>query len=146
MVMTDLPRSSLIFSDLMAAVGEVMLRWGFLETEMLTKLAQSGYGPIPRAAPLQQWRIVSALSASDVSAWTEEIERVAQIRNLLAHGLIRGDARPIVGDPGIVCRDMDGQHHAISYESLLDTAKILDVVRLRLHREPDDLLAVGPIM
>lgn len=128
----------------MAAVGEVMLRWGFLETEMLKKLGASGYGPIPRAAPLQQWRIVSARSASDVSAWTEEIERSAQIRNLLAHGLIGGDARPTVGDPGIVCRDMDGQHHAISYETLLATAKILDIVRHRLRREPDDMLTVAP--
>lgn len=144
LVMAEHPRSSLIFSDLMAAVGEVMLRWGYLEVEMLNKLAQSGYGPIPRAAPLQQWRIVSARSASDVSAWTEEIERVAQIRNLLAHGLIGGHAQPAVGDPGIVCRDMDGGHHAISYDTLIDTAKILDIVRHRLRREPDDLLTVPP--
>ena len=128
----------------MAAVGEVMLRWGFLETEMLTKLAASGYGPIPRAAPLQQWRIVSARSASNVSAWTEEIEQVAQIRNLLAHGLTGGHAQPTVEDPGIVCRDMDGGHHAISYDTLIDTAKVLDIVRHRLRREPDDLLAVAP--
>lgn len=77
MVMAEHPRSPLIFSDLMAAVGEVMLRWGFLETEMLTKLAQSGYGTMPHAAPLQQWGIVSGGAASDVSAWAEEIERSA---------------------------------------------------------------------
>ena len=28
----------LVFSDLMAAVGEVLLRWGYLELEMLKKL------------------------------------------------------------------------------------------------------------
>lgn len=143
-VMAEPPRSSLIFSDLMAAVGEVMLRWGYLELEMLKKLARSGHDPIPRAAPLQQWRIVSARSASDVSAWTDEIERSAKIRNLLAHGLIGGYAQPPVGDPSIVCRDLDGQHHGISYDTLIATAKILDIVRHRLRREPDDLLAVTP--
>ena len=138
--MVEPKSTSLVFSNLMAAVGEVMLRWGYLEVEMLKKLASSGYGAMPRATPLQQWRIVSARAASDVSAWTEEIERSAQVRNLLAHGLIGGHAQPTVGDPGVVCRDMDGQHHEISYDTLTDAAKILDIVRHRLHREPDDLL------
>lgn len=130
----------LIFKDLTAAVGEVMLRWGYLEDEMLTKLAKSGNAPLPRAAPIQQWRIASARSASDVSGWTDEIECAAQIRNMLAHGLVGGNSQPADGDPAVICRDMEGQHHSISYAALKATAQNIDLLRLRLHREPDDLL------
>ena len=124
----------------MAAVGEVMLRWGYLEVEMLKKLAESGYGPLPRAAPIQQWRLASARSASDLSAWTDEIERAVQIRNLLAHGLIGGSSQPADGAPVVICRDIEGEHHSVSYDALIAAAQNLDLLRLRLHREPDTLL------
>ena len=138
--MADHDRPLLVFSDLMAAVGEVMLRWGYLEVEMLKKLEASGQGLVPRAAPIQQWRLASARSASDVSAWTEEIEHAVQIRNLLAHGLIGGHSQPAEGDPAVICRDIDGQRHTVSYDALMAAARNLDLLRLRLRREPDDLL------
>lgn len=138
--MTDLSRPSLVFSDLMAAVGEVMLRWGYLEVEMLKKLEVSGHALQPRAAPIQQWRLASARSASDVSAWTDEIEHAVQIRNLLAHGLVGGHSQPAEGDPGVICRDIDGEHHSVSYTALIAASQNLDLLRLRLRREPDDLL------
>lgn len=130
----------LVFSDLMAAVGEVLLRWGYLELEMLKKLEVGREGSMPRAAPLQQWRVAGARALADVSGWTEEIERAAQIRNLLAHGLIGGHAQPEVGAPHVVCRDLDGVRHQIKHADLIAAAQTLDLLRLRLHREPDDLL------
>lgn len=138
--MAEISRPLLVFSDLMAAVGEVLLRWGYLETEMLKKISESGCGPISRAAPIQQWRLVSARSASDLSAWTDEIERAARLRNLLAHGLIGGSAQPVNGDPGVTCRDLDGACRFISCDALIAEAQSLDGLRLRLFREPDDLL------
>ena len=135
----------LVFSDLMAAVGEVLLRWGYLELEMLKKLEANGEGSMPRAAPLQRWRVAGVRSSSDVSAWTEEIERAAQIRNLLAHGLIGGHAQPEAGAPHVVCRDLDGARHEIKHADLIATAQHLDVLRLRLCREPDDLLRAHPV-
>lgn len=124
----------------MAAVGEVMLRWGYLEVEMLKKLEASGYALQSRAAAIQQWRIASARAAPDVSGWADEIERAVQIRNLLAHGLIGGSSQPADGEPAVLCRDIDGEHHSVSYDTLTAAAQNLDLLRLRLRREPDDLL------
>lgn len=143
--MADAAPSELAFSDLMAAVGEVLLRWGYLELEMLKKLEANGEGSMPRAAPLQRWRVAAVRSSSDVSAWTEEIERAAQIRNLLAHGLIGGHAQPEAGAPHVVCRDLDGARHEIKHADLIATAQHLDVLRLRLCHEPDDLLRAPPV-
>ena len=138
--MAGTARPEIAFSDLMAAVGEVLLRWGYLELEMLKKLEASRELPSGRTGPLQQWRVASARSSSAASAWTAEIERAGQIRNLLAHGLVGGNARPEAGDPHVVCRDLYGSYHHISYAHLVATAQTLDLLRLRLAREPDDLL------
>lgn len=130
----------LIFKDLTAAVGEVMLRWGFLEDEMLKKVEASGHILLPRAPPIQQWRLASTRSALDVSGWTDEIERAAQIRNMLAHGFVGGSSQPAEGEPFVVCRDIDGERRSLAYDTLKATAQAIDLLRRRLHRQPDDLL------
>lgn len=141
--MPEPSRPPLIFADLMAAVGDVMLRWGYLEIEMLKKLEASGE-QLPRVSPIQQWRVVSKRSHSNVAAWTAEIENAVQIRNLLAHGLVGGYAQPEEGSPRVVCRDIDGERHTVTYVALISAAQNLDLLRLRLRREPDDLLRSVP--
>lgn len=129
----------------MAAVGEVLLRWGYLELAMLEKLELSREGSMPRATPLQKWRVAAARSSADISTWTEEIELAAQTRNLLAHGLIGGHAQPGGGgDPYVICRDLDGIRHEIKHADLIAAAQSLDVLRLRLCRERDDILRIRP--
>lgn len=113
--MAEPAQSPLVVSDLLAAVGEVMLNWGYLEVEMLKKLEASGHSLLPRVAPIQQWRTASVRCASDVSAWTDEIERAAQIRNQLAHGFVGGYAQPVDGHPCVICRDIDGERKRITY-------------------------------
>lgn len=130
----------LIFKDLSAAVGEVLLCWGFLEDEMLKKVEASGHSLPSRATPIQQWRLACARSATDASGWTDEIEQAAQIRNMLAHGFVGGSSQPVEGEPFVVCRDIDGQRRNLTYDTLKATAQNLDLLRLRLRREPDDLL------
>ena len=130
----------LIFKDLTAAVGEVMLQWGYLEDEMLKKVEASGYILLSRAPPIQQWRLASARSATDASGWTDEIERAAEIRNLLAHGFVGGSSQPVEGEPFVVCRDIDGERRNLTYDTLKATAQTIDLLRRRLHRQPDDLL------
>lgn len=142
--MPELSRPPLIFADLMAAVGEVMLRWGYLEIEMLKKLEASGCELPPRLSPIQQWRVASKRSPSNVAAWTAEIENAVQIRNLLAHGLVGGHAQPEEGSPRVVCRDIDDERHDVTYVALISAAQNLDLLRLRLRREPDDLLRSNP--
>ncbi len=142
--MLEPSRPPLIFADLLAAVGEVMLRWGYLEIEMLKKLEASGCEQLPRLSPIQQWRVVSKRSPLSVAAWTAEIETAVQIRNLLAHGLVGGYAQPEEGSPRVVCRDIDGERHTVTYVALISAAQNLDLLRLRLRREPDDLLRSAP--
>ena len=138
--MAEPESSTLIFKDLMASVGETLLVWGWLEVEILKKLEASGHALFPRVPPIQQWRIASVRSAADVSSWTVEIERAVQIRNLLAHGLVGGNALPEEGEPFVVCRGMDGQLHTITLNILKETAQSIDGLRLRLMLEPDDML------
>ena len=114
-----------------AAVGEVMLRWGFLESVMLEKLRECGAELHATAPPIQQWRRASSQLGPTFTAWTDEIERAAVIRNLLAHGL--GGSRSLP-EPEVRCRQAGGDIVTISYRQLRDAAQEIDLLRLRMHR------------
>lgn len=119
--------------DVTAAVGEVMLRWGFLEAVMLEKLQECGAEIHATAPPIQQWRRANIRFGQTFTPWTDEIERVAVIRNLLAHGLHEARSQP---EPEVRCRQAGGKLVTISYQKLQDVAQEIDLLRLRLHREP----------
>ena len=123
----------------MAAVGEVMLRWGFLETVMLEKLSECKVELQSMAPPIQRWR-KAAISGSDLfKAWSHEIEHAALTRNLLAHGLNGAHSQP---NPEVTCRHADGHTKTLTYTQLLDAAQEIDLLRLRLRRETADTLRI----
>lgn len=92
--------------DLMAAVGEVLLFWGFLETAMREYLAliDPVEAILPTKAPvLSQWRKAKAdrRDARFVQLFAD-IEEVAELRNCLAHGLSSASADPRSRDEAAV--------------------------------------------
>ena len=91
---TARPRSSLLGAsqtnaivarDLLAAVGEVMLRWGYLESAMLKAVGGSSRTPI-----VQRW-LTTVEPGAEIA---DEIKDAAAVRHLLAHGLCEIQARP----------------------------------------------------
>jgi len=126
-------------AELIAAVGEVMLRWGRLEAEMMRRLEGSEHKLSPRAPTIQLWRVVSGQPGSDLAVWNEEIEWAAHVRNLLAHGFVGGVCEPIDGHPAVICRHPDGENRRLTYDTLKAAAQRIDLLQLRLRQETDAL-------
>ncbi|MCX7586228.1 hypothetical protein [Phenylobacterium sp. 58.2.17] len=114
---------TIVARDLLAAVGEVMLRWGYLESAMLKALDGSTRTPV-----VQRWLAVAEPDAELVDG----IKDAAAIRHLLAHGLCEIQARPRRGgEAEVVCRDPADALVRITFGRLREVALNLD--RLRLH-------------
>lgn len=114
--------------DLMAAVGEVLLCWGYVETAILERLATID-GPVakpPRISPLARWKRAETAEA-EIITLQAEVERLAQIRNYLAHRLTSATADPRdVCGPAVVCRTPSGEQR-IAFTTLIE-------IRSSLHR------------
>ena len=78
------PTNTIVARDLLAAVGEVMLRWGYLESAMLKTLGGSSRTPI-----VQRW-LTTVEPGAEIA---DEIKDAAAVRHLLAHGLCEIQAR-----------------------------------------------------
>jgi hypothetical protein len=112
--------------DLLAAVGEVMLRWGYLESAMLKSLGGSSRAPV-----VQRW-LAATGSSAEVA---DQIRDAAAVRHLLAHGLCEIHARPRHGgDAEVICRDPDDTLVRISLGRLREVAQSLDRLRLSVDR------------
>jgi hypothetical protein len=117
------PLEAVYADDILAVVGAIMLRWGLLETAMLERLGER------RATPglFARWRSACGPSAETV----REIERLAAIRHLLAHGLCGVEGRAAgAGTASVLCRREDGSTSTISLVALRATAQDLDLLRL----------------
>lgn len=113
--------------DLHAAVGEVMLFWGFLENAMLKALSEAE-SPTTRRLPIvQQWQAAFDPDSEIVG----EIKKAAATRHLLAHGLCGLYARPDHGgEAHVTCRGFDGAVVPITLGQLRETSQRLERLRL----------------
>lgn len=123
--------------DVLAAIGKVMLCWGYLEALMLEKLWECGVACHPTAPPIQQWRNAGRQFGPVFASWTEEIEAVAAIRNKLAHTINGARSLP---NPEVLCRAECGRIVVLSLSELELAARNIDDLRLRLRRESSDAL------
>jgi hypothetical protein len=114
------------FRDLMAAIGETLLHWGFLETAM-------------KAAGIT-WSSTAKSRAIDPSNG-EILEALAEprrIRNLIAHGLTSASADPRRGkEPFVICRDVEEQEHRITLADLRKTQAQIHKLRMKFRAMSD---------
>ena len=116
--------------DLLAAVGEVLLRWGFLEHEMEKWLVG------PETSILSRWR--DTVRRSDDVDGTganllADVKEVASVRNLLAHGLWSASVDTRNGEEAkVVCRATDGHKHTITLSKLQEMERRLHALKVRV--------------
>jgi hypothetical protein len=126
--------------DLMAAVGEVLLFWGYLETEIREHVARIEPSDAkPSKSPLlARWRKADSHSSNpQLAELFRDIEEVAAIRNYLAHGLSSASANPWSSDElEVVCRLPDGGRGSITLSGLRDAKRRLDSLRIRVRSLP----------
>lgn len=119
--------TQLIARDMLAAVGEVMLTWGFLETSMLNALEGRGHQKI-----VASW-LAAAKPSPDIA---EAIKDAAGVRNHLAHGLCGIEAQPATCDEArVICRDPDNGRVALPLSRLRDVTRFLDELRREIDRQ-----------
>lgn len=111
---------------LMAAVGEVLLCWGYVETAILDRLAtiEAPAARPSKASPSSRWKGAEAVTL-EIRAILAEIERLADVRNCLAHGLTAASVNPDDAHaPAVTCRTPSGNRH-IAFATLLETRRDL---------------------
>jgi hypothetical protein len=109
--MTDAPPPGPDMRDLMAEVGHVLLTWGYVEAAFRERLAKIEPTDIkPSKTPvLTRWRKAEPKTPAFVEL-SAEIERLAAIRNCLAHGLSSASANPWGSEePEVVCKMPEGE-------------------------------------
>ena len=116
-------------TETLAAVGRALLAWGWLETEMTVVLDRQGAPP--HASPIARWRQAHHLLPSSLFDRTAEIERLAGVRNLIAHGLSAARSLPT---PEVEVRAQGGASAVISLDELVAVAQALDRVRCEIAR------------
>lgn len=116
--------------QVLAAIGGLMLRWGFLETELLARLDAAGATPLPARSPLQRWRQAGDRLPERLAALTPEIDRAARLRHLIAHGLIGAQSHPT---PEVRCRSLDGASVVMPLADLVEAAEEIDRLRLLIR-------------
>lgn len=123
--------------DLLAAVGEVLLMWGFLEQEMERSLSSaSGRKSSADLRPiLSRWRrdVVRRIPIVTRKALLADVKDVASVRNLIAHGLRSASASVSGEEAKIVCRALDGEKHTITLSKLLETEGRIHSLRERVR-------------
>jgi hypothetical protein len=120
-----LRETSLVARDLLAAVGELMLTWGYLETAMIEALGRSARGPI-----VSRW----LEAAGPKWPMAEVVRDAAAVRNHLAHGLCAVEARPPPGtEARVMCRDPDGGLVSLPISRLREVTQRLDALRLQIE-------------
>lgn len=113
----------------LAAVGQLLLTWGWVETEMAVVMDRAGAPPHP--SPMTRWRKAADQLPTSVVILTAELERLAQVRNLIAHGLSAARSQP---QPVVEARTPADDRVVISLADLIETAQALDRIRREIIR------------
>lgn len=122
--------------DLAAEIGQVQIRWCFLENEMRRQLEEAGLQEkLTRGPVISHWRqhVRRLAEQADDDRYIDHlagIERVASVRNLLAHGIdtVSADwSQP--GSAFVVCIGADGSSHRFTLAVIQNLAQEIDNVR-----------------
>jgi len=107
--------------DLKFEIGQVLVCWSFLENTMRKHLKWAGLQEqISKGSVISYWRTyIKATYPDRAHELLEPVEKVARIRNLLAHSIYSLHADPWTkGSAVIVCAASDGILHSFSIDDL----------------------------
>lgn len=113
--------------DLMAAVANVLLHWGWLEEEVRTRIkAVDPDRQLSERSVWVHWREVEPDACQRIRT---NIETLVDVRNCLAHGLCEANADTRSGsEPHVVCHTGASQRH-FKISELERVADALNVAR-----------------
>jgi hypothetical protein len=127
--------------DLACEIGQVQIYWCFLESEMRRHLEKAGLQErCARGTVISHWRawIVDTPGKSEGSALSDcltAVEKVAKVRNLLAHCIRSVSADPLEADSAVAfCVGPDGSKHDLTIQMIRGLAEEIDRVRISLRR------------
>lgn len=112
-------------NDLKFEVGQVLICWSFLENTMRRQLSEAGLQKqILKGPVITHWRNYIKVTHPDRSEeLLAPIEKVARIRNLLAHSIHALTADPWTANSAvIVCAPPEGRSLSFSIEDLRATS------------------------
>lgn len=127
---SDFPHPA--WTDLLCAIGRVSISWSFLESEMRIEMRKMGRENITKGSVISHWRtcvseLASTAGSSIIVDYLDPIEKVADARNLIVHGI-----QSLSVDPGrndgahVVCVRPDGSLNVFSIDMLHDLARDID--------------------
>lgn len=111
-------------NDLKFEIGQVLVCWSFLENTMREHLKRVGLQEqILKGPVISHWRTyINSTYPDRAHELLEPVEKVARIRNFLAHSIYSLHADPWTeGSAVIACAAADGILHSFSIEDLRDT-------------------------
>jgi hypothetical protein len=115
-------------NDLKFEIGQVLVCWSFLENTMRTHLKQVGLQEqILKGPVISHWRkYIKAAYPDRAHELLEPVEKVARVRNLLAHNIYSLHADPWTeGSAVIACAAPDGLLLSFSIDDLRATCREL---------------------
>ena len=123
--------------DLASEIGNVLIRWCFLESAMRAQLQEAGMQErITKGPIISHWRShmrVRRAAQADhdvIAAHLDAVEKVAASRNLLAHCIHSAFADPWEADSAVVvCKAADGKEHELTIEMIRRLSEEIDWVR-----------------
>lgn len=118
--------------DLACELGQVQIQWSFLEGEMRRQLAASNeQKQVLRGPIISHWRAYAQCQREEQCAeHLGEVERIARLRNLLAHGIELASADHRKNATAlVVCVDADGTAHTLTIDDIREMAEEIDRVR-----------------
>lgn len=130
----DMPHPTL--RDLESEIGQVQIYWCFLEAEMRRGLkAVVDRERLARGPIISHWRtylksLVSSSNHAGIGEHLEALEKIARVRNLIAHGIQSASADPwSEGSAFVVCVATDGVKHKFTIEMIRELSENIDRVK-----------------
>lgn len=118
-------------NDLKFEIGQVLVCWCFLENNMREHLKRAGLqNQILKGPVIFHWRkYIQSTYPEQAPELLEPVEKVARVRNLLAHSIYSLHADPWTeGSAVIACEAPDGTIHSFSIDDLRATCTELSML------------------
>lgn len=113
--------TGLTLTDLYAAIGETLVRWGFLESVMNSEGID--------------WRRSVPIGEDLEAAFLRDLAHPKSVRNALAHGIVSASGNPWSDvEPFVVCVDKEGEKRILTLSEIKRAQTEIEQLMTRLRR------------